>query len=204
MRVSGIVLAGGRSSRMGRDKAALILEGRTLLQRACDAMASVVEELVIVGAPGRPLPEVRSALPVRRVDDAVEGEGPLFGIGAGLEAARGEVAVVVGCDMPSLEPALLRLLAARALDGARLVVPLRGGRPESLCSAWRTEALEVVRAHLRAGDRAVMSVAADLDALELAPEEYRAADPEGRSFINVNTPEELEAQRRGTAGERGT
>jgi molybdopterin-guanine dinucleotide biosynthesis protein A len=181
---------------MGQDKAALVLEGRSLLQRACDALAELADELVVVGAPGRALPELAVALPLRRVDDAVEGEGPLFGIAAALEAAKGDVAIVVGCDMPYLEPALLHLLAARALEGARLVVPMHDGRPESLCAAWRTDGLPVVLAHLGAGDRAVMSVAADLEATRLAPEVYREADPEGRSFINVNTPAELEAQRK--------
>jgi molybdopterin-guanine dinucleotide biosynthesis protein A len=194
MRVTGIVLAGGRSSRMGQDKAALVLDGRTLLQRACDALTEVADEIVVVGSPGRALPEIVTPVPVRRVDDEIEGEGPLFGIAAGLEAARSEVAMVVGCDMPYLVPALLRLLAARALEGARLVVPLHEGRPESLCSAWRTDALAVIRAHIEAGDRAVMSVSEDLEAVRLAPEEYREADPDARSFINVNTPAELEAE----------
>ena len=203
MRVTGIVLAGGRSSRMGQDKAAIVLDGRTLLQRACDVLAEAADEIVVVGAPGRALPEVVSALDVRRVDDAIEGEGPLFGIAAGLQAARGEVAVVVGCDMPYLEPALLRLLAERALAGARLVVPLHEGRPESLCAAWRVNALPVVRAHLAAGDRAVMSVAKDLRAVRLEPEAYREADPDGRSFVNINTPGELE-ERRQQRGRRTT
>lgn len=192
MDVSGIVLAGGRSSRMGSDKAALLFEGRTLLQRAVDALdAAGVSEIVLVGAPGRALPAVSAVVPIRHTTDPVEGEGPLQGILAGLEVAHYEVAVVVGCDMPRLEPALLTLLAQHALDGARMVVPLHNGRPEGLCCAWRTDAVEVVRAHLAAGDRAVMSVAADLRALRLAPENYAEADPSGRSFVNVNTPDEL-------------
>lgn len=190
--VTGIVLAGGRSSRMGSDKAALLLEGRTLLQLAADALvASGVRELVLVGAPGRPLPGIEVPVPVLVTQDPVEGEGPLQGILAGLECAPSPVALVVGCDMPYLEPRLLALLASQALEGRRLVVPLHHGRPEGLCSAWRTDAIEVVRAHLEAGDRAVMSVAADLDALRLPPEAYAACDPTGRSFANLNTPDDL-------------
>jgi molybdopterin-guanine dinucleotide biosynthesis protein A len=203
MRVTGIVLAGGRSSRMGQDKAALVLDGRTLLQHACDALAAAADEIVIVGSPGRPLPAVSAAVPVRRVDDAVEGEGPLAGIAAGLAAAHGEVAAVVGCDMPHLAPALLRLLAEQALAGARLVVPLHHGRPEGLCSAWRVDALPVVQAHLAAGDRAVLSVEGDLDGVRLAPEAYRDADPEGLSFVNMNTPEELRAEIEAREASRG-
>lgn len=194
---AGIVLAGGRSSRMGDDKAALVLDGRTLLQRTVDVLSSVADEIVIVGAPGRALPPVTTARPCRRADDAVEGEGPLAGIAAGLEAVRAPVAVVVACDMPWIEPALLRLLFDEAERGARLAVPLADGRPQPLCSAWRSDALAVVQAHLRAGDRAVMSVAEDLEAVRLPPETYAGADPAGRSFANLNTREDLDAARAG-------
>lgn len=190
-RRAAIVLAGGRSSRMGTEKAALVLDGRTLLQRAVDAVAPVVDEVVLVGAPGRPLPPVEVAIPLRRVDDPIEGEGPLAGIEAGLAAIETPVTLVVGCDMPWLQTALLELLLVHAEAGARLVVPMSGGRPEGLCSAWRRDALPVVRAHLEAGDRRVMAVAADLDATRLAPDEYAAADPDGRSFRNLNTPDDL-------------
>jgi molybdopterin-guanine dinucleotide biosynthesis protein A len=190
-RRAAIVLAGGRSSRMGSDKAALVVEGRTLLQRAVDAVAQVVEEVVLVGAPGRPLPEVEVSLPLRRVEDPVEGEGPLAGIAAGLAAIEAPVTLVVGCDMPWLRPALLELLLARVEAGARLVVPMHDGRPEGLCSAWRADALEVVRAHFEAGDRRVMSVAADLEAVRVDPGDYATADADGRSFRNLNTPDDL-------------
>ncbi len=190
--VTGIVLAGGRSSRMGREKAALLLDGRTLLQRAADALlAAGVRELVLVGAPGRPLPPIEVPVPVLVTHDPVEGEGPLQGILAGLERAPSPIALAVGCDMPYLEPGLLTLLASHAAAGPRLVVPMHHGRPEGLCSAWRTDAIEVVRAHLAAGDRAVMSVAHDLDALRLPPEAYASLDPTGRSFANLNTPDDL-------------
>lgn len=191
--VTGIVLAGGRSTRMGREKSTLILGGRTLLQRAVDALvAARVSEIVVVGAPGRTLPTIDAPVPVRRTDDAVEGEGPLQGILAGLEVARSPVSVVVGCDMPFLAPGLLALLARRATQGANLVVPLHDGRPQGLCSAWRRDAIEVIRAHLAAGDRAVMSVEHDLEALLLPPDAYAEHDSEGRSFVNLNTSEELD------------
>ena len=192
-RVAGIVLAGGRSSRMGVDKASLMLEGRTLLQRTVDVLDEVADEIVVVAAAGQQLPQLASAHPLRVVEDAVEGQGPLVGIAAGLEAMTAPVAVVVACDMPYLRPALLRLLAGRAGAGARLAVPMHDGRPQSLCSAWQASALAVVRAHVEAGDRAVMSVADDLDAERLPPEAYEQADADGRSFINLNTPDEFQA-----------
>jgi molybdopterin-guanine dinucleotide biosynthesis protein A len=190
---TGIVLAGGSSTRRGRDKAALVLGGRTLLQRAVDALAAAGAcELVLVAAPGRPLPRVATRVPVHDASDALPGEGPLRGLEAGLQAASASVAVVVGCDMPFLEPSLLALLARHAEEGTRLVVPVHDGRPQMLCSAWRTDALEVVRAHLEAGERSLQALLAPLDALQLPAEAYAGADPGGRSFVNVNTPADLD------------
>jgi molybdopterin-guanine dinucleotide biosynthesis protein A len=199
MAVSGIILAGGRSSRMGRDKASLVLDGETLLQRTARALSGAADELVLVRAPEQTLPNVDAGVPVVEAADPVEGQGPLVGIAAGLEAARAPVALIVAVDMPFLEPALLRLLAARVSGDHRWVVPLAEGRPQPLCSAIARDALPIVREHIAAGDRAPMAMARDLGALRLPEEEWSRADPGGHSFINVNTPEEFEAARAAAA-----
>ncbi|MFA7249680.1 MAG: molybdenum cofactor guanylyltransferase [Dehalococcoidia bacterium] len=193
LEVTGIVLAGGRSRRMGRDKASLVLDGETLLQRTVRALSAVATEVVVVRAPGAALPPVVAPCPVVDVEDPVEGEGPLVGIAAGLEAAHAPLAIVVGVDMPFLQPALLRLLAERVRGGARWVLPIAGHRPQPLCSAFARDALETLRAHIAAGDRAPMAVAADLGMVRLEPEAWRAADPEGLSFMDVDTPEDFAA-----------
>ncbi len=178
---------------MGVDKASLVLDGRTLLQRTVDAVCEVAGEVVLAAAPGQRLPPVECRRPLRTVEDAFEGQGPLVAIAAGLRSLTAPVALVVACDMPFLQPALLRLLAQRAATGRHLVVPIAAGQPQPLCSAFRREALKVVQAHIEAGDRKIMSVADDLDVDRVAPHEWAAADPGGRSFENVNTPEEFEA-----------
>ena len=194
-RIAGIVLAGGGSRRMGVAKCTLELGGRTLLQRAIDALGSVADavadEVVVVRAQGRPALEARSQRPLRHATDAIADGGPLVGVAAGLGAASAPVAVVVGCDAPFLQPPLLRLLAERARGGARLVVPVHEGEPQLLCAAWRREALPAVRGAIEAGQRAVVAMLGELDAELLAPAQWREADPEGRSFVNVNTPEDL-------------
>ncbi len=191
--VSGIVLAGGRSSRMGQDKASLVLDGASLLERTVSALGEVADEVVVVRAPGQALPLVQPSGSLVVVQDAEEGQGPLYGMGTGLEAASAPIAIVVGVDHPFLQPSLLRLLADRVREGARWVLPIAGGRPQPLCSAFARDALEVIRAHLAAGDRAPMAVAADLGMVRLPEDEWRHADPEGRSFIDVDTPEDFEA-----------
>ncbi len=196
--ITGIVLAGGRSSRMGRDKASLLVDGETLLQHSVRALAAVADEIVVVHAPGTPRRALDAPCPVREVDDPVAGEGPLVGIATGLREARAPLAVVVGVDMPFLEPALLRLLVTRlreerAASGARWVLPIADGRRQPLCSAFARDALDVLDAHIEAGDRAPMAVGADLRVALLSEEDWRAADPDGRSFVDVDTPEDFAA-----------
>ncbi|MEZ4554272.1 MAG: molybdenum cofactor guanylyltransferase [Dehalococcoidia bacterium] len=189
-RSAAIVLAGGRSRRMGRDKAAIVLAGRTLLQRAIDAVEGVVDEVVIVGAPGRALSPVVSTRPLRQVADAVEGEGPLAGLLAGLAATEAERCLVVGCDQPALVPPLLRLLLGR-LDASRSATPLIDGRPQPLVSAVRADVRPDLDAVFARGERALRAVT-QVEGADLVPEEaWRAADPYARSFVGVNTPEEL-------------
>lgn len=192
--VAVIVLAGGRSTRMGRDKASLVLDGRTLLQRVVDAAGVVATEVVVVGAPGRDLPAVVSPRMLRMVADSVEGQGPLAGILAGLEWTEREVALVVGCDQPFVLPALLAHLAELARTHAA-AVPVVDGRPQPLASAVRREALTGLRRAFEDGARAAR-VIADLDGGVLVPPEvWQQFDPDGHSFAGVNTPEELDAAR---------
>ena len=195
--VAGIILAGGRSSRMGADKAALLLDGQTLLQRSLARLEPAVDELVVVRAPAQRLPAIEATKPLTEVEDPVEGQGPLVGIAAGLAAISSDVGVVVAVDMPFVEPALVRLLADLVAAGHRWVVPIAGRRPQPLCSAFAADVVPVIRAHLDAGDRAPMALSKDLDVYRLQPDEWQPADPTGRSFINVNTPEEFEAIRSG-------
>lgn len=189
--VAGIVLAGGGSRRMGADKCALELDGRALVQRSVDALNSVADEVVTVTAPGRPPPLVQSPGSLYHAVDSIAEGGPLVAVLAGLEATSAPVAVTVACDLPFVRPELLELLVERAQAGARFVVPVYEGRPQLLCSAWRGETSPLVRKRVEAGDRAVHAMLDVLDAELLPPEVWREADPEGRSFVNLNTPEEL-------------
>jgi len=189
--VAGIVLAGGGSRRMGADKCSLELDGRALVQRAVDALNTVADEVVTVTAPGRPPPLVQSPGSLYHAVDSIAEGGPLVAILAGLEATSAPVAVTVACDLPFVRPDLLELLVERARAGASFVVPVHEGRPQLLCSAWRGEASPLVRARVEAGDRAVHTMLNVLDAELVPPDVWRVADPEGRSFVNLNTPEEV-------------
>ena len=193
--VAGIVLAGGGSRRMGADKCAIELGGRTLVQRAVDALDAVADEVVTVTAPGRPPPLVHSSRSLYHAVDSIADGGPLVAILAGLDATSAPVAVAVACDLPFVRPELLQLLVDRVRAGSRFVVPVHEGRPQLLCSAWRGDTATVLRARIEAGDRAVHAMLEALDAELVPPDVWREADPDGQSFVNLNTPGELERAR---------
>ncbi len=132
---AGIVLAGGRSSRMGTPKAWLDWHGTTLLRRACGIVARGASgPVVVVAAPGQELPPLPAG--VRVVEDAREGRGPLQGILAGLEAVDAEVAFVASVDLPFLHPRFVAAVCAAA-DGADVAVPFAGGYRQPLAAAYR-------------------------------------------------------------------
>ncbi len=190
MGVTAIILAGGGSTRMGREKATIVLAGRTLLQRVIDAAAEVADETVVVCAPGRPFPDIEVRGPLRLTTDEVGGQGPLAGILAGLAVASSEVALLLACDQPFVRPLLLRLLIAQAAE-APVVIPLRDGQTQPLCAAIRVDAAPLLREAYERGSRAAAAVS-DLPGTRLLDAAtWRVVDPDGVSFAGANTPEEL-------------
>jgi molybdopterin-guanine dinucleotide biosynthesis protein A len=153
MQAAGIVLAGGRSSRMGSPKAALEWHGSTLLRRVTGIVARSVDgPVVVVSAPGQALPALDPAVEV--VADDREGRGPVQGIAAGLAAIgdRAEVAYVSSTDVPLLHPAFVRRVVG-ALDGeVDVVLPEVGGYRQPLSAAYRVDLLSAIN-DLIAADR---------------------------------------------------
>jgi molybdopterin-guanine dinucleotide biosynthesis protein A len=197
--LGGVILCGGRSSRMGTPKAWLELGGETLLARTVRVVGSVAEPVVVAAAPGQELPALPNGVAVVR--DAAVGNGPLQGIAAGLAAiaAHAPAAFVCGTDAPFLHPALIRRLAALHGGDHVIVVARAGGRVHPLAAVYGTAVLPAIAEALAAGrlrltaifDR-VPTLIAD-EALLLAGDELRAADPDLRALSNVNTPEEYAA-----------
>ncbi len=189
--VTGIVLAGGRSSRFGRDKLGATVEGRPLLERAIEAVARIASDIVVVTAPGG-APSV--AQEVRVVADETAFEGPLAGCLTGLLAAREPYALVVGGDMPTLQPAVLALLL-RALDAshadAAALEHLGAMRPLPL--ALRTGAgTDAARRLLADRERRLRALLEHL-AVRVVPEtEWRALDPRAVTLLDVDEPGDLE------------
>jgi molybdopterin-guanine dinucleotide biosynthesis protein A len=202
--VAGVVLAGGRSVRMGTAKAGLEWHGSTLLRRAAGVVGRGVDgPVVVVRAPGQVLPALPAGVEV--VEDAVAGRGPLQGILSGLGAVAGRAAVALVCavDLPLLHPAFLRRVARELRADAALDValPVALGHAQPLAAAYRTalapriaELLDAGR--LRPGALFDQARVLTLDAAALLADPVLAAvDPLLDSLRNVNTPEEYREAR---------
>ena len=188
---SGIILAGGASRRMGRDKRFLDLNGVSLLARVLARLRPLVSELIVVTRD----PESLTGLGARVVTDCYPGMGVLAGVHAGLSAARNPWAFVVAGDMPLLNRALLQAMVEVA-DAATTdaVVPCWNGMFEPLHGLYRAAvcAPAAERALLQ-GQRRIIAFYPDVRVHAMPETDIVRWDPSGDSFFNVNTPEEWEA-----------
>jgi molybdenum cofactor guanylyltransferase len=192
---AGIVLAGGRSSRMGTSKAALEWHGSTLLRRTAGILARVADgPVLVVRAPGQPLPELPPDVEV--IDDPREGLGPVQGLAAGLAAVAGraEIAFVCSTDLPFLHPAFVRRVLRAAQDGADVGLPHARGFPQPLAASYRTTLAPVAERlvqeqRLRPAFLFEQCDVTRLDEAALRADPILAAlDPELDSVVNVNEP----------------
>jgi molybdenum cofactor guanylyltransferase len=199
---AGVVLAGGRSSRMGTPKAALEWHGSTLLRRTTGILARVTGgPVIVVRAAGQPLP----ALPpdVEVVDDPREGKGPVQGIAAGLTAlaGRADMAFISSTDMPFLHPAFVRRVLRAVQDGADVGLPIARGYPQPLAAAYRTTLAPVAERLVEAGRLrpAFLFDECSVDRMDeaalRADPVLAALDPALDSVVNVNEPADYQAAR---------
>lgn len=188
---TAIVLAGGESSRMGRDKAALPLNGKPLLQTVIDTVQPLFgHTLVSVRAP-------RAEIALQQVCDAQPGAGPLAGLVSALEKIATPWAFVVACDMPFVAPAVIGRLAA--LRGAyQAVVPLAGGHAQPLLAFYSRSCLPLLRERLAGGDRSLTGALKMMDVRYVQADELLPSDPQLRSFVDLDTPQDaaLAAERK--------
>lgn len=199
---AGIVLVGGRSTRMGRPKATLEWHGSTLVRRVTGIVARAVDgPVVVVRAPGQPLPPLPDVAEV--VEDEVEGRGPLQGLATGIEsvAERAEVAYVSSTDVPFVHPAFVRRVLAAVGPGVDVALPEVGGYRQPLAAAYRTALLAPLR-ELIAEERwrpAFLFERCRVRLLDegelLADRRVAAGDPELLSVLNVNEPVDYETAR---------
>lgn len=189
--VLGVVLAGGASRRMGFDKCAIEIGGRTLLARATDTLTQCCDEVVISVQPGLTFeyPEVRT------ISDRRAGSGPLAGVEAALAEARAAgfgSTFVMACDLPHVDSEIVAgLLVRSAEDPLHLAaVPSLNGRRQPLCAVYRTAALDAVRRQLDAGQRSMRSLLEVIPVLDVALDSQAPRVREDL-FLNINRPADI-------------
>ena len=193
--VSAVVLAGGLSRRLGRDKAIEPLGGEPLIRRVLARVAQVTDETVVVLNDAARAAELPLSEDVVAAVDRYPGAGSLGGIFTGLEAARADWALVVACDMPFLNVPLLRLiLSLRA--GRDAVVPVIEGRPEPTHAVYSKVCLPHIGRRLQANDLKISRFFEDVDVEYLPQRAVEELDADHLSFFNVNTEQDLERARR--------
>lgn len=180
---SAAILAGGRATRFGgRDKSALVVDGRTILDRQIDELSAVTTDLLIVGG--------RTAHPrARLVADRVAGCGPLGGLHAALSEARGAAVFVVGCDMPYVSSALALHLLEQSRD-VDVVVPRTEDGLHPLCAVYTRGCLGVVARRLAGRQLKMHDLIAELRSRVVSSEEIDRFGDRHRLLANVNTPGE--------------
>ncbi|MBU8818488.1 molybdenum cofactor guanylyltransferase [Mycolicibacterium goodii] len=181
--LAAVVLAGGASRRMGRDKATLVFEGTTLVERVVAAVTPRCSPVFVIAAPGQPLPD----LPAHVLRDEVRGVGPLLAAARGLRAAAEagcELAFVCAVDMPYLSADLIDVLVDPAKRlGVDIVLPW-DGRDHYLAGIYRTDLSKTIGELVSAGERSMRALAERVDTQRLVMQPQKA-------LTNVNTPEDL-------------
>jgi molybdopterin-guanine dinucleotide biosynthesis protein A len=189
--VTGIIQAGGGSTRMGGEPKALVeLGGRRIIERVLAALRPVVDDVLIVTN----TPELYAFLKLPMVADVYPNKGSLGGIYSGLKSAAGQAAFTVACDMPFLRPEIVELVARRSGEGD-VVIPRVGDQLETLHAAYGKACLPHIEERLMSGRLKITGFFPSVRVVEIAEEEIaRFCDPR-LVFMNVNTPDELRRAR---------
>lgn len=188
---SALVLTGGRSSRMGRDKASLPFGSATLIEHLVATLAPRFSDILVVASPAQVLPPVEA----RVLRDDIAYDGPAAALAAGLRAMQNDVAFVTSCDGPGVHLPLVEFLLGE-VAGHDAVLPVWERRPQPLRAVYRRTALWPLEQQLALGGRRLLDLFGAIEVRHVGEDEIRRFDPDGRSFVNLNTPADYAAARR--------
>ena len=193
--LTGFVLAGGASRRMGRAKESLRIDGESMLERQIGLLRSVARRVAVIGGPAGYLDEFGSIV---SVPDAVPGRGPLGGIYTALVESRTEYNLILACDLPFVSRRLVTCLVRRAMgDGSDATVPRsRDGRLQPLCAVYRRRALYAVRTRLELGESKFSGFFSMVNCTTIPWPELADAGFRASAFDNMNRPGDYENARR--------
>jgi molybdenum cofactor guanylyltransferase len=184
---TAVVLAGGKSSRMGRPKSLLPFDGEPLIVHIVRALKHMFAETVVVAAPDQELPD----LPATLVRDEVAYQGPVGGIYYGLKAAGGNFCFVTSCDVPFLNHALIAHFTSQ-ISNYDVVVPFWEDRFQPLHAVYRTSVLVLLKEQLDRGELRPVYLFDKVKTCKIEEAAIRRFDPEGLSFLNMNTSDDYQ------------
>lgn len=185
--ITGVIQAGGRSSRMGEDKGVVLLAGRPLVEHVLQRLQQVTDNIIIVT--NNPTPY--RFLNIQLIGDEIPGQGALSGLITALEASQTKIVALAGVDLPFMSPQVFHDLIARLERDVPLVLPEAAGRWQPFHAVYRPAlCLPVLRERFMAGEQGVIAALARLNPIVV---DYNAA-PE--PFFNINTPEDLHRAQR--------
>ena len=190
MDISCIVLAGGKGLRLGRDKTVETVGNTSLLERVVSYLSLFNSDIIIVAATKQYLPQVSGYAKLRIVVDTYPDKGPLGGVFTGLVASDSLYNLVVACDMPFLNQALLRYMIGLA-DGFDLVVPRLGDMVEPLHAVYSRNCLTTIKDLLEQGKMRFADLLTLVKVRYVEAEEINWFDPKHLSFFNINTEADL-------------
>ncbi|MCP4577280.1 MAG: molybdenum cofactor guanylyltransferase [Deltaproteobacteria bacterium] len=184
--VSGVILAGGKSRRYGQNKALVNINGIPLIKRVLGVMENLFSSTVVITN----TPDTYSFLNLPMFEDRIKGLGPLGGIFTGLNVISEKAGFFVACDMPFLNPHLIRYLVM-AQESFDVVVPTFSGKFEALHALYTQNCLPEIEQMIRAGVYQTIQLYHAVSVRYVEEREIRRFDPELKSFSNINKPEEL-------------
>ncbi|MFC2042465.1 molybdenum cofactor guanylyltransferase [Chloroflexota bacterium] len=195
MKTSSIILAGGRGLRLGQDKVLETVGNRSLLEQVISCVSSLSTDIVIVTAEERAIPEFRGPIKPGVIKDIFPGKGPLGGIYTGLAASDCFYNLVVACDMPFLNPELLRYMIQNS-KGFDIVTPRVGSLVEPLHAVYAKSCLAPMETMIEQGELSVYKLLDLVKVRYIEAEEIDRFDPDHLSLFNINTKTDLEKARK--------
>ena len=195
--MTSIILAGGKSLRLGQSKALQAIGGKSLIQWVVDRLAILSTEIIIATAHGEAIP-CSSAVRIKTVADIYPRKGPLVGIYSGLIASSSSQAIVVGCDMPFLSVSLLEYMTQN-LGESDVALPRIGEMVEPLCAVYSKNCLAPIQELLEQNELGISKLFSMVKVKYVEEDEINSFDPEHLSFFNINSQDDLtRAQRLAT------
>lgn len=186
IKITGVILAGGKSTRMGREKSLLEINGIKFIDRIISVYRRIFPEIIIVTN----TPEKYKDTGIKLYKDIIPGKGSLGGLYTGILEAENEYSFVIACDMPFPDERLIRHITS--LKGNDAAIPVINKRYYPLFALYSKSCKEVIENQLRCGNLRISDIFQKLKVKEIKEEEVKAFDKNMLSLVNINTPEEYE------------